>query len=113
VVPRRRDDEDDDEPVDLDAPEHAWWASSPIDPLAPPSPDPEAPPDPDDPYVILRVSRESTWEDVVGSYRRLARWWHPDGLTEPTDEDREACELMIRRLNAAYAELRVRRGRSR
>jgi hypothetical protein len=85
-----------DEGVDLGAPEHAWWAASPIDPYqrdgapasdaAPPEtePEPEAPSSelvPDDPYEVLRVRPSASWEEIVTS------------------------------LNAAYAELRVRRGR--
>lgn len=121
-MPRRRgrDDAGEDENVDLGAPEHEWWAASPIDPFARPDPEPEPEPPPatstgevvpDDPYAVLRVLPSADWETIVAAYRKLARWYHPDGLTDPAPADREACEDMIRRLNAAYAELRVRRGR--
>jgi curved DNA-binding protein CbpA len=126
-VPRkRRDDEDDgNKTVDLTASEHAWWASTPIDPFGrdeqpaggtepEPEPEPEAPSSevvPDDPYEVLRISPSATWDEIVVSYRKLARWYHPDGLVDPSPADLESCEDMIRRLNAAYAELRVRRGR--
>lgn len=122
-VPRKREPAE-EEPVDLGAPEHAWWAASPIDPYhraeQPPEPEaqaqsePEAPSSevvPDDPYEVLRVRPSATWEEIVASYRKLARWYHPDGLVDPSPADRATCEEMIRRFNAAYAELRVRRGR--
>jgi curved DNA-binding protein CbpA len=60
---------------------------------------------------VLRVDPTAHWEDIVLAYRKLARWWHPDGLVDATDDEREACELRIRELNDAYQKLRVRRGR--
>jgi hypothetical protein len=89
----------------LDAPEHSWWAAEP----AAPKDEPDA--DEDDPYVVLKVDHNASWDDIVLSYRRLARWWHPDGLVNPAPGERELCEDMIRRLNIAYTQLRVRRGR--
>lgn len=126
-MPRRRSS-DDDERIDLGAPEHAWWAGTPTDPFAAPDPAADrtgsapggAPTEADvpggtadgtDPYKVLRVDPHAEWDDVVASYRRLARWWHPDGLGEATDVEREACELRIRELNEAYHAIRVRRGR--
>lgn len=59
-------------------------------------------PDSDDPYLVLGVRRSAPWEQIVVAHKRLARAWHPDA---GGDDDR------IRRLNAAYAELRIRRGK--
>lgn len=56
----------------------------------------------DDPYAVLGVARSAPWEQIVSAHKRLARSWHPDA---GGDED------LIRRLNAAFAELRIRRGR--
>ena len=56
----------------------------------------------DDPYEILGVARSAPWEQIVAAHKRLARAWHPD--LGGDDE-------VVRRLNAAFAELRVRRGR--
>ena len=64
-----------------------------------------------DPYSVLRLPRSATWDEIVASYHRLARWWHPDGLGATADGERAACEAKIRQLNTAYGELRVRRGR--
>lgn len=66
------------------------------------------PPDVDDPYAVLGVPRGATWERITAAHRRLARAWHPDGAP---DEEGAMREDLIRRLNVAYAELRVRRGR--
>jgi hypothetical protein len=56
----------------------------------------------EDPYAVLGVARSAPWEQIVAAHKRLARSWHPDA---GGDED------LIRRLNAAFAELRIRRGR--
>ncbi len=59
-------------------------------------------PDSDDPYLVLGVRHSAPWEQIVVAHKRLARAWHPDA---GGDDER------IRRLNAAYAELRIRRGK--
>ena len=102
-MPRGRRSDEGDDASGIDAPEHSWWAREP-------EPEPEPPP-PDDPYVVLKVQPSASWDDIVTSYRRLARMWHPDGLQNPVPGERELCDDMIRRLNIAYTELRVRRGR--
>jgi DnaJ-class molecular chaperone len=107
-MPRWRSGGGDDR-VDLDSEEHAWWVQD-RPPTLPPERE-EAAREPDDPYVVLKVSSSATWEQIVASYRRLARMWHPDGLRDPAPGERELCDDMIRRLNVAYTELRVRRGR--
>ena len=74
----------------------------------------EAPPPPlpadgtTDPYELLGVARSAAWDDITDAYRRRARAWHPDGAPE---EEQARREELLRELNAAYAELRVRRGR--
>jgi DnaJ like chaperone protein len=91
----------------LGAPEHAWRTGGE------PAPQPvRAPAETgSDPYAVLRVPKDAAWEDILTAYRRQVRWWHPDGLGEASETERAACEDRIRVLNAAYSELRVRRGR--
>lgn len=110
---RRRGREPDaaDDLVDLGADEHAWWARSPEEPEEEPTPAAGEAAAGDDPYVVLKVAPTAGWDEIVASYRRLARLWHPDGLRDPAPGERELCDDMIRRLNVAYTELRVRRGR--
>jgi hypothetical protein len=109
----------------LDAPEHAWWASPDVEPTAGPAATTtdEARDhqfgnlsisfelDDPDPYEVLRIPRSAPWETILAAYRRLVGWWHPEGLGEATDVEREACEDRIRVLNTAYQELQLRRGR--
>lgn len=102
---RRRPEPEPEEVTSLDDPHHAWWAREP----EPPAPAPA--PGEDDPYVVLKVDPGASWDDIVTSYRRLARMWHPDNLRDPAPGERDLCEDMIRRLNIAYSQLRVRRGR--
>jgi DnaJ-class molecular chaperone len=61
-----------------------------------------------DPYELLGVSRRAQWSEIAAAYKARARAWHPDGA--PAEEQERRHEL-LRELNAAYAELRVRRGR--
>jgi DnaJ-class molecular chaperone len=94
----------------LGAPEHAWWTGADGTTeahLVASQPAPEA----GDPYAVLRVARDASWEEILTAYRRQVRWWHPDGLGNAGAAEREACEDRIRVLNGAYYELRVRRGR--
>ena len=61
-----------------------------------------------DPYALLGVTRAVSWEQITAAYRRRARAWHPDGA-DPAEAERR--QDLIRQLNAAYTELRIRRGR--
>ncbi len=65
-------------------------------------PAPGADPDALDPYALLGVDPRASWEEIVAARNRLLRRWHPDA---GGDDER------LRRLNAAFAELRVRRAR--
>ena len=109
------------ENVDLDAPEHAWWAAGPTDPYAhEPEPEPVEAPEAEaggegdlrDPYEVLRVPPSASWDEIVASHRKLVRWWHPDGLGDDSDQaEREFCAARMREVNGAYQALRVRRNR--
>lgn len=87
-----------------------------------PGPEPsEAAPDPrmpevepvdtSDPYAVLDVASTATWEEIVDAHRREARRHHPDRLVGRPDHEIAAAEDRIRHINAAYRELKVRRGR--
>jgi len=124
---------DDDFERFLAAPEHAWWAAGAqegVEDHAGPAGRHDEDhdedhddrhdvddsgisfePDDPDPYGVLRAARDASWDDIVASYRRQVRWWHPDGLGEASDVERTACDDRIRQLNAAYQELQLRRGR--
>ncbi|HEX5007413.1 MAG TPA: molecular chaperone DjiA [Hyphomonadaceae bacterium] len=70
-------------------------------------------PDADDPYIVLGVGHEATFEDVRAAYRRLMRENHPDTVTasksapreyEPVAHDKAAA------ITTAYARIRAERG---
>lgn len=72
----------------------------------------DAPPiDTSDAYAVLEVSPDATWEDIVAAHRLQARRHHPDRLAGEAPAVIAAAEDRIRDINAAYQELRVRRGR--
>jgi hypothetical protein len=66
--------------------------------------------DDQDPYKVLQVDEDATWEEIVAAHRNQARAHHPDRLVDQSDEERARGEDRIRVINQAYAELRIRRG---
>jgi hypothetical protein len=66
--------------------------------------------DDQDPYKVLQVEPTATWEEIVAAHRHQARVHHPDRLFGQSEEEKEVGEDRIRIINAAYQELRVRRG---
>lgn len=89
-----------------------WRTSFGFDePAGPPGPGEPSPPEPTDPYEVLGIDASATWEEIVEAHRRLARHHHPDRLVGRTDAEVAAGEDRIRAINAAYAELKVRRGK--
>jgi DnaJ-domain-containing protein 1 len=70
-----------------------------------------APIDTSDPYAVLEVSPDAAWDEIVAAHRQQARRHHPDRLAGEAPATIAAAEDRIRDINAAYQELRVRRGR--
>jgi hypothetical protein len=129
------------ESVRLDGDDHAWWAQEKVttawQPRAPQDPparerdilaehfgadwrtsfgftpsdaaDDEST-DPD-PYDVLEVAPTATWDEIVAAHRHQVRINHPDQLFGQSEEEKADGEERIRIINAAYKELRVRRGR--
>lgn len=67
--------------------------------------------DDQDPYKVLQVDPSATWEEIVEAHRHQARVHHPDRLFGQSEEEKAEGEERIRVINAAYQELRVRRGK--
>lgn len=67
--------------------------------------------DDQDPYQVLQVEPTATWEEIVAAHRNQARVHHPDRLFGQSDHEKQVSEDRIRVVNAAYQELRVRRGK--
>lgn len=64
-----------------------------------------------DPYSVLQVEPTATWDEIVAAHRGQARANHPDQLFGQSDDAQAEGEDRIRAINAAYRELKVRRGR--
>jgi DnaJ like chaperone protein len=70
-------------------------------------------PDADDPYAVLGVPHEATFEDVRAAYRRLMRENHPDTVTTTMSAPREyepAAHDKAAAITTAYARIRAERG---
>jgi hypothetical protein len=63
-----------------------------------------------DPYEVLEVEPTATWDEIVAAHRLQARLHHPDQLFGQSDEEKAEAGARIRLINAAYKELRIRRG---
>ncbi len=61
-----------------------------------------------DPYGVLGLQPGATLEQVVGAHRALAKTYHPDRQLDATEADRLLADQTMRRVNAAYHELRSR-----
>ena len=66
--------------------------------------------DDQDPYKVLQVCEDATWDEIVAAHRHQARVHHPDRLFGQSEEEKAEGEERIRVINQAYQELRVRRG---
>jgi hypothetical protein len=66
--------------------------------------------DDQDPYKVLEIDEDATWNEIVAAHRHQARVHHPDRLFGQSAEEKAESEERIRVINQAYQELRVRRG---
>lgn len=58
-----------------------------------------------DPYLLLCIDADATWEQVVAAYRKMARVYHPDISTDPDSAS------MMKHINAAFEVLERRFGK--
>jgi hypothetical protein len=63
-----------------------------------------------DPYEVLDVDPSASWDEIIAAHRHQARVNHPDMLFGQSPEEKAEGEERIRIINAAYHELRIRRG---
>lgn len=54
-------------------------------------------------YKILGVAKDATDEDIKKTYRKLARKFHPDSVSDPKEKD--AAEAKFKEISEAYAVL--------
>jgi DnaJ like chaperone protein len=64
----------------------------------------------EDPYAVLGVPRDADDEVVRAAYRRLIAQHHPDRLGAADAATRAAAEQQAARINAAFEQVRARRG---
>ena len=74
--------------------------------FAPPPPEEPVRHGPEDPYKVLRVSPSASWDTIVRAHRLLAKEFHPDRFVDKPDEVQRLADNEIKRINAAYTELR-------
>ena len=70
-------------------------------------------PDTDDPYLVLGLSHEATFEDVRAAYRRLMLENHPDTAASVKSAPREyepVANEKAAAITTAYARIRADRG---
>jgi DnaJ like chaperone protein len=58
-----------------------------------------------DPYIILGVDRQASFEEIKSAYRKLANKYHPDKVHDMGDEFKALAEERFKEINAAYREL--------
>ena len=63
-----------------------------------------------DPYRVLGLSADATAEEIHQAYRRLAAKYHPDKVAHLGEEFRRLAEQRFKEIQAAYQELKQRRG---
>lgn len=66
--------------------------------------------DPGDPYRVLGLSADATAEEIHRAYRQLAAKYHPDKVAHLGEEFRRLAEQRFKEIQAAYQELKQRRG---
>lgn len=65
---------------------------------------------PRDPYSVLGVEADATFEDAKAAYRRLAEIFHPDRFADARPDVQAEAERQMKDLNAAWRTLRIRFG---
>ena len=60
----------------------------------------------DDPYHILGVSPDASWDEVTKAYRRLAQMYHPDKVAGLAPEFQALANTKMTQINHAYEQLR-------
>lgn len=60
-----------------------------------------------DPYVLLGLNRDATWDEIRSAHRKMVMKWHPDRHLD----DKQEAERMFKIIQAAYEVLADKHGR--
>jgi DnaJ-domain-containing protein 1 len=63
----------------------------------------------EDPYRVLEIDSRATEEEWTAAYRKMALKYHPDRVAGLAPEYREIAERKMKRINAAYQQLKTMR----
>jgi DnaJ-domain-containing protein 1 len=85
------------------------WRTNFFTPTPDPGPAIDEPVD-RDPYEVLEIEPTASWDEIIAAHRHQARVHHPDLLFGQSEEEKAESEERLRVINAAYRELRIRRG---
>ncbi|MEE3777087.1 DnaJ domain-containing protein [Campylobacter sp. CX2-4080-23] len=55
-----------------------------------------------DPYEILEVSKDASFEEIKASHRRLSRQYHPDFMMDKSDDIISQATKKMQQINEAY-----------
>lgn len=64
-----------------------------------------------DPYAVLGVQPGASWAQILAAHRALARRYHPDKVATYDVVTRGHAEDIMFKINAAYRDLKIRRGK--
>ncbi len=64
-----------------------------------------------DPYEVLGLRSDATWEEIVAAHRKLVKKYHPDRFVGQPQDAIEAAQAQFRSITKAYLDLKQRRGK--
>lgn len=62
-----------------------------------------------DPYKVLEINSQASWEEIEKAYKKLVRKYHPDRYQSA--EDRETATRVMSMINASFSFLKEKHGK--
>jgi len=63
-----------------------------------------------DPYTVLGVGKNASFQEIKGAYKQLAGKYHPDKVVHLGEEFAELAEIRFKEIQKAYSELKWKNG---